>query len=197
MSSILMAWKGADQKLRWATTTDGVSFSQPPQFRGDLNSSQGPALAAFNGRLYMAWKAIDTINHQQIGWTSTLDGINFDLDHLYDQKGINSSQGPALAAFNGKLYMVWKGMEGDQKIWLTSTSDGVNFDTPKITHEDHTSYKGPALAALNDKLFLAWEHADNQKLYWANNNAPGFWDGPYWHQHIDFNSDQGPVLVVF
>jgi hypothetical protein len=51
MPGILMAWKGVegDPRLWWASSSDGVNFDGPPQSRGDLNSSAGPALerAAF------------------------------------------------------------------------------------------------------------------------------------------------------
>src|SRR5947207_14403936 len=51
----------------------------------------------------------------------------------------NSSQGPALAAFNGRLFMAWKGVEGDQRLFLASTSDGKNFGGPLNRPDQNSS----------------------------------------------------------
>ena len=57
-------------------------------------------------------------NADQRIWTSSFDGSTWTAQKLLP--GIGTSVGPALAVFNGKLYMTWKGINGDDRVFYTS-----------------------------------------------------------------------------
>src|SRR5260370_29634904 len=80
-----------------------------------------PALATFNGRLYMAWKGAEF--DEGIYWNS-FNGTNWAPQQKVS--GAATSSGVSLADFNGKLYMAWKGMHADQGIYWSSFN-GTNW----------------------------------------------------------------------
>ena len=146
MPVILMAGKGVeeDQKLFWASSSDGVSFDEG-HFREDLNSSQGPALTVFNGKLFTAWKGVE--GDQRLFWASgpvSASGTNpSEFDGPLNVSNLNSSRGPALTVFNGKLFMAWKGVEGDQRLFWASGTDRTTFvGAPHPCRFQHQSKTG-------------------------------------------------------
>ena len=77
---------------------------------------------------------------------------------------------PALEVFQGKLYMVWKGMESDDRIFYTSF-DGYKWDTQHLAPGISTS-SGVALAVFDGKLFMAWKgRYDDQRIFWTTFNG--------------------------
>ena len=75
-----------------------------------VGTSFGPSLAAFNGRLYAAWKGIN--NDPGIYWAS-FDGSNWAPQQ--NIANVGTSFGPSLATyqnFQGQtlLYAIWKGI---------------------------------------------------------------------------------------
>ena len=58
-----MAWKGANGSQGiWRNTFDGRSWTAQHRITG-VGTSVGPSLAAFQGRLYMAWKGAGLDHH--------------------------------------------------------------------------------------------------------------------------------------
>jgi hypothetical protein len=190
-----MAWKGiqGDQRLFWSNTTDGVNWLAP-QFHRDLNTDQGPALADYNGRLYMAWKGIQ--GDQRLFWSSTSKTAAWGGWESPRFKGaFNTDQGPALAAHAGKLYMAWKGIQGDQRIYWSSTYDGINWSTLR-SNGAFNSDQGPALASQNGKLYMVWKGIQgDQRIYWSST-----YDGITWeplHSQSTLNTDKKPALASY
>jgi hypothetical protein len=66
----------------------------------------------------------------------------------------STSTSPALAAFNGKLYVAWKGKDTDQRLLVSSSADGVNWSAQVQAPSGSTS-TSPALAAFDGKLYVA------------------------------------------
>jgi hypothetical protein len=67
---------------------------------------------------------------------------------------------PALAEFNGRLFIAWTGTDGAGLLNVMSSADGVRWDptTKRTLHE--SSMAGPALAAHAGRLFMAWTGKD-------------------------------------
>ena len=147
-----------------------------------------PALATFNGRLYMAWKGAEF--DEGIYWNS-FNGTNWAPQQKVS--GVATSSGVSLAVFNGKLYMAWKGMHADQGIYWSSF-DGTNWAQQKHVAGVGTS-TGPRLAVFNNALYMAWKGIEgNQTLWWSTFN------GTSWapQQRIPgVASSVGPALAVF
>jgi hypothetical protein len=147
-----------------------------------------PALAFFNGKLYMAWKGIE--RDDRIFYTA-FNGTSWAAQTLIP--GIATSSGVALAVFNGKLYMAWKGMLADQGIYWASF-DGSNWTAQSQLSGVGTS-TGPRLAVFNNKLYMAWKGLEgDQGIYWSSFN------GTSWaaQQNIaGVATSVGPALAVF
>src|SRR5579859_7082710 len=83
-----------------------------------------------------------------------------------------SDRSPALATFNGRLFIAWKG-NGNFHLNVMSSHDGVTFDhATKITFDEFTPV-GPALAAFDGRLFLAWTGTDEFALLNVMSSADG------------------------
>jgi hypothetical protein len=116
-----------------------------------MTSDDGPALAVFNGQLFISFLGRDRNHH--INFSASADGINFGDTVPF---GSNSSDvGPAIAAYNGKMYVAWSG-RGNQHLNIASSTDGLHFTNQSILPGNMFSARHPALAAANGRLYLAW-----------------------------------------
>jgi len=76
----------------------------------------------------------------------------------------------ALADFNGKLYMVWKGMERDDRVFYSSFN-GTSW-TPQTQISGIGSSGGVALAVYAGKLYMAWKGVlGDQGIYYSSFNG--------------------------
>ena len=75
-------------------------------------STSGPALRAYYGKLFAAWKGMDG---DQGLWYSSFDGASWAPQRQISN--VASSVGPALETHGGALWAVWKGWFGDQSMW--------------------------------------------------------------------------------
>lgn len=180
-----------DPKLWWTVYEPGQGWSTDEQFAAHQSGSN-PALADFNGRLYLAHRGTDledgdprlfwAVYDAQSGWSE---------DQAFP--GHQSSHGPALAVYNGKLHCVHRGITGDERLWH-STFDGTRWsaDTPLPAHG---SSVGPALAVYNGKLYLVHRGGGSDaRLWWAT------FDGTRWSADTPFPDHQtasNPALAVY
>ena len=129
------------------------------------------------------------LSYYQSSWTHGT------LTHDY----INSTHGPALAEYNGKLYMAYKGSGVDNRIWI-STFDGNSWSAPKTIQDSSsvpptgafTTTSSPALAVLSDRLYMVWRGVDS-KIYYS------CFDSTRWYNQMDTGetSTHAPALVYF
>src|SRR5262249_32601081 len=120
-------------------------------------SKAAPALAEFNGRLHMAFLD-DNPSKSDLWICQSPDGKMWSkCTTITQQNRAASKAAPALAAFNGKLYMAFVDSDwqndlshpiGKTDIWICSSSDGTNWSpVTNITSLNHAATKGaPALA---------------------------------------------------
>jgi hypothetical protein len=138
----------------------------------------GPALALFDPgdgeRLYMAW--IDRNNRLMIG-----QGVEFgllDASQVVDANTFEvqtSRLGPALALFNGELYVSWVDAS-DQTLNVMSTCDGFNWDR-KSHIPNETSLATPALSVFAGRLWLGWTGTDSAREGGGRPNVRSSVDG--------------------
>jgi hypothetical protein len=78
-----------------------------------------------------------------------------------------SAVGPSLRSFRNRLYMAWRGVEGDQSIWFSNSTDGKHWDDQQpITGIG--SLFGPSLAVFHEQLYMMWRGIDDdQRIYWS------------------------------
>jgi hypothetical protein len=130
---------------------------QPKPVRRDLPppidngvASSSPALAVFNGALYLAYQGCGS--HIGELWYTTYKGLDW-LNPI-QIPGVRMSESPSLAVFNGKLYCAYQGPNNDGEVRYTTTSDGVNWAAD--TQIPYMGMSGsPSLAVFNGKLYLA------------------------------------------
>jgi kumamolisin len=100
---------------------------------------------------------------------------------------------PALELFNQRLYMAWKGVEHDQRIFW-SNFDGATWAPQQFVSGVATS-SGVSLAVFNGKLYMAWKGMDvDQRIFWSS------FDGAHWvpQQYVSgVATSVGPSLAVF
>ena len=98
----------------------------------------------------------------------------------------------ALATFNGKLYMAWKGMERDDRVFFSSFNGSAW--APQQQVPNILSSGGVALAVYGGKLFMAWKGMlGDQGIYYSR------FDGNVWapQQLIrGIGTSVGPSLAV-
>jgi hypothetical protein len=77
--------------------------------------------------IFMAWKG----GEDQGIWTADTaypSDNNLFLDPQRNIPNIGTSVSPSLAVFGNRLFMAWKGVEGDQGVWTSSfVVIGPNF----------------------------------------------------------------------
>jgi hypothetical protein len=169
---LYMAWRGPgnDQDLFWATLKLQIGQPQPwSSQRGPLDkraSLTGPALMAFHGTLYMAWRGAG--DDRRLFWaTFDEDAQNWNPQQ---QVGENfaSSFGPALAVFQDRMYMAWNGAKDDQNLYWTTFNEATGRWNPRRDLTDRGSARGPALVPFRNQLFMFWrgifEEIDNPPL---------------------------------
>ena len=85
-------------------------------------SQTAPALAVFNGTLFLAFVATDGTNNLYV--CSSTDGVNWTGGEKVNQL---SQKAPALAVFNGTLFLAFVATDGTNNLYVCSSTDGVNW----------------------------------------------------------------------
>jgi hypothetical protein len=100
---------------------------------------------------------------------------------------------PAIAEFNGSLYLAYKSAEFDDRIF--SASFNATAWKPPQQVSTFASSSGVSLAVFNGKLYMAWKGMQaDQTIYWS------VFDGVSWaaqQQTPGFGTSTGPSLAVF
>ena len=119
---------------------------------------------------------------QQSLWTPQQGGI-----------GGGSVSGPSLTVFQSRLYAVWNGANGDQRMFWSSF-DGQTWAPQQVGIGGGSSGR-PSLAVFQNRLYAAWKGANgDQRMFWSS------FDGHTWAPQqvgIGGGSTSGPSLAVF
>jgi len=171
---LYMAWRGVqdaghdDDILYWAAYDPENPFRWTPQRPlGDRASQAEPALAAFQGQFFMAWRGVT--GDENLYWATfdPNDPRGWTDQHRLDDRA--SAEGPALAVFQNKLYMVWRGVGGldsdDSLYWATYDENNPRKWTDQTVMATVAadpagpivvgSVKRPSVAAFRNSLFVA------------------------------------------
>lgn len=199
---IYIAWAGTDPghtlNVAHSVGLTGTFTTPVTPFKGGVNTNDGVALAAFNGRLYLAWTGTDSGHTLNVA--SSADGVSWNPPALPFKKpgSQNSDWGPALASFNGRLYLAWTGTDSNHTLNVASSTDGVHFGSPALPFvgEGRETDSAPALAVAGtpEKLYIAWTGTDTQHHI----NVAGSTDGvSFSFLFIGQGAFQGPALSGF
>lgn len=186
---VYLAWKGEadDRRLYWTRSTNLKDF-EPHRRLDDRLSTTRPALAAFNGRIVMAWKASDD---ERIYWSS-FDGSNWTPQEAI--LGRTTSHAPALAAFGNRLFMFWKGSGNDTRIFqatlgsepnaIWSAGEEVSYQriqTQGVIRDVVNTDSHPAAVQRGDTLVLSYRGMPGDTAVWfmTLRQGEGQWSGPF------------------
>jgi hypothetical protein len=98
-----------------------------------------------------------------------------------------------LTSNNGKLYAMWKGEPGDDRLFFSSWS-GTGAWAPAVTVAGATSV-GPSMAVFNGNVYAAWKGEwSDPRLFFASFNGSTW--GPQ-AQIPNVYSDVGPALAAY
>jgi hypothetical protein len=195
---LFMAHRGIDDDQRLFSLTFPDLQRNPPwsdeEPIPDRGSLVGPAMAVFQGQLFMAWRGIIGDDSDRRLFFATNDGTGWSPQTVLGDRG--SNYGPALAAFRDKLYMAWRGVEDDQRLFWATFPDPTKNPPWSDQHslDDRGSRAGPSLAVFRDQLFMAWRGIEgDEHLFWSTFDGQGWSDQ---HRLGDRISIEGPALAV-
>ena len=116
----------------------------------------------------MAWKGVG--DDQRIFFNVKLpfsQGRAWTNQQLVPGAG-GTSAAPALAQLGGKLYMVWKRVGDDPRIFFNSTSDGQNWTHQQWAGLGIETSAAPALVLFSDTLYLVFKAGGNDPRIFFN-----------------------------
>ena len=171
-----------------------------------LNASLGEPVGYLNPNLYAltgpyVFRDIaDNVSNARGGAPGYVSGPGWDantgLGVVNGTALLNALRGvglpPAMATFNNKLYMVWKGIERDDRVFFSSFN-GSSW-APQQQVPGIGSSTGTALAVFNGKLFMAWKGIlSDQRIFYSS------FDGAHWAPQqavAGIATSTGPRLAV-
>ena len=185
----------AQVRLRKFTTQweqNDVVLPNPTDPYGISNS---PALQVFNGSLHLVHQGS---NGSGWAWMGTsADGTNWTSDKLIPdpQNAFGLSESPALAVYNGALYIAHKGRGNSSDLWYSSYMTGIGWIADNLVQDSTGNTYGlslsPGLATL-DKLYCVRKDKHDHSLWWGT--FDGSWSSDTQDQTIHLYS--APSLAV-
>lgn len=151
------------------------------------------SLTTFQNQIWLGWSGIGNKQLNVMPGTFNAQSVlSFDESRKTTLNSTSPSA-PAIAAFNNRLCIAWRG-DGNDQLNIASSSDG------KLFNEKHTisdlSDSGPTLAVFNNKLWMGWTGKDNQQLnVMATSDGQNF-DGST-KQVMGDTSDIAPSLCAY
>ena len=155
---LFIVWRADSRRMHITGSRDGEKWSVGKAINELDSTPEAPAVAAFDGRLFVAFRANDPSN--SIFVTSN----NKPLDDWSKGKRINDRDStprrPALAATRGTLYLTWTADNISHRLFYSSSSDGKKWPYGVVVNDAFASLMPPALAAGPNEACLAWLGAD-------------------------------------
>ena len=154
----IVAWaNGQNSPIQLASGPDADSFTT--QSTGDYSDAT-PALAAYNGQTYMAWKGAGNyalnaavLNfHNDNGWTPPPIASRIAVNAQTDT-------GPALAAHGNGLALAWRGTDENNTLNVAYWQPAQTAFSPAVPLGE-VALTQPALVSHNNQLFVAWAGSD-------------------------------------
>jgi hypothetical protein len=111
-------------------------------------------------------------------------------------EGESSIGQPALADFNGRLFVAWTGTDGAGHLNVMSSADGLTWDQNRKQTLGETSVAGPALVAFDNKLFIGWTGTDGDRTPNVAYSSDGRTFGKAFPLSAQHSIDGSPSLAV-
>jgi hypothetical protein len=127
--------------------------------------------------LYMVWKGVGS--DSRLFFATTSAGADLRIQQWSDQSvipNVGSIVEPALAGFRSQLYLAWRGLDDDQRLYYSRSSDsGSTWQPQQPAFENQGSFFAPSLSVFQDKLYMAWRGIqDDHGLYFGSFDGNGW-----------------------
>jgi hypothetical protein len=189
------AWQGQSSPYHiWYSAYSGKTntWTAPVTVPHALtNYRTGPALAVYDGDLYVAWQGQSSPVHV---WYAAFNGTSWTAQAEVPAALVHISSTVGLAAYNGDLYLAWTGQSSPYAVWY-SAFNGTNWTaqaTIPFTSSDNYQATDTPLAAFDGKLYASWETGSSNDLEYASFNGTS-WSAP---AAAGPTSNAGPALAV-
>jgi hypothetical protein len=180
----ILVWKGSltDDKIYWSTTTTlnpnqaSNQYSWSNSQATSFLTSGIPAVARFNGKIYLAWKGVDasaaiwfsTLNEdggtwapaQQLTW-----GKNFAL----------TTHSPSLSSNGSRLYLAWKGGANDNRIFFCTLTAGGTWSAEGVVPNAATTLEPSLGSDGKGTMYLAWKDQAANRIWWTKSVEGAPW----------------------
>jgi len=199
---MLAAWRGDgdNRNLYWSTYEDGI-WSAPRQIAGSA-STHNPAAAHLhvaNGETmyFMAWKG--AADDHRIWYSTRLyTDPDWAAQRLVQGTGgapdPGTSRGPTVTPFGDRIWMAWRGIGDDQRIWYSTFDDGY-WEPQRHINGVGTS-DGPFLVGLGDRLYLFWKGVDGDSwIYYTWRDAGSAGWAPQARVDVPMGEPHGPPVM--
>ncbi|HMG20370.1 MAG TPA: hypothetical protein VK607_03600, partial [Kofleriaceae bacterium] len=151
-----------------------------------------PAAAAMSwlpGRVLLAWRADGNTGIH----VATFDSLHWSAATAVP--GAASSHAPAVACFESKIHLAWKGIAGDHNVYH-ATYGGSSWSSLQQLPGILTTSQ-PALTTYASGLAMAWKGQEGDPaIYWATLGAGGATWSPV-ARIGDFETGTGPSILEF
>ena len=126
-NQLFMAFSGTDSnhRLNYAVSSDGLTYTGVSDQTNVAGS--GPAIAAFNKKMYVAFPYQD---NREIAIASSDDGLHYSGQHIINPLWKTPAR-VGLGSNDNKLFLVWLGMDG--ALYRATTTDGTNWTADERT----------------------------------------------------------------
>ncbi|WP_405891511.1 matrixin family metalloprotease [Streptomyces sp. NBC_00133] len=178
---LFMAWRGSDagpdDRSLWCSELVKEHVWGPQKITR-FASTHGPALTSLPPTggaqgLMMAWKGSkDGSEDDKKIWFATKLPSDPDWGNQSPVPGVLTSCGPALASFNDRIFMAWKGFDNGS-IWFSSHGPGGWAGQQEIRPGEIGTSHSPCLVAFRKRLFLFWKGTDTNVFFSSMGSAPG------------------------
>ena len=156
---LYLAWKsaGTDNLNVMYSADHGKTFGN--KYTSPQTSSQSPALCAHNAHIYIAWAG----DHGNDAINVAIVDVSGNAITGFSQKVTlieTTPVSPAMASFNGNLYLAWRGNGNTNLNIMYSANHGVTFGNKYVSPELSTT--SPTLTVLPGTVFIAWKGASDK-----------------------------------
>lgn len=172
-----------------ARSSDGASFNYYEP--AGITVAPGPAIAVFNGQLYVAYQ--QNASSHYLGIARSTDGINFS-NQIYTQYRIGHS--PGMVTYAGKLVIANFCQCDSHYLDIYNSTDGSNFSFTENTSQTLSNISAPSLAVYGNALLLAYVRNGTNDIYTSVSYNGTSFAAPNRQSALSFSLG-GSSLVVF
>lgn len=165
---LYIGWTDANHHLNYGC----IDFNNPTILSNvvtlkDDTSQDGPSLASFKGKLYIAWVANTSNQPLWYGYLDTTNTNNTTVQGKVNLMKAESLVTPVLAATSTNLYIAWQpqGMTELSYGYLDTTTTSEKNVQRVCTSIGLSNAFSPALTVVNDDLYVAWTDTRSQVHY--------------------------------